>query len=181
MPLNCPSPSSPPPCRCAIHRRCYCAVHYRHCRCVAVAPSIAVATVPSITGSIAHCHRAAYHRCYLLILLFVIVNSSPLLPYFLLVIIADLFRLIAVSIDCASIGGDGRVFVCVPPNWGQWHCDCHCCSCRCAPLLFAGGAMTTRQLCQLASFPPYLDAQHSFPTCWEVVFTEVATDMNTKR
>jgi hypothetical protein len=183
--------------------RCHCTIHHRHCHHLAVAPSIAVAVTPSITivatallvrhplpllqcrsllAASPRCRRTLlYHHCCLSILLSVVVNSFPLLPHFLLVIIADLFRLIVVSIDRAYIGGNGSVFVHVPTNWLQWHRCCHCCSCHCAPLLFAGGAITARQHRQLASFRPYLDAQHSSPTFWEVVFTEFATDMNTKR
>ena len=149
------------------------AVHHHHCHHLVVAPSIVVAVTPSITvvatallsrhplslpqcppllAASPHCHCAVYHRCCSLMLSSIIINSFPLLLHFLLVIIANLFRLIVVSIDCAYIGGDGSIFVSVPPNWWQWHRCCHHCSCCCAPLLFAGGAITAHQHCQLASF-----------------------------
>ena len=98
LPLRCPSPLLPLRCHCANHRCHRSAIHCWQHRCIAVAPSITVVAC--------------------LILLSVVVDSSPLLPHFLLVIIANLFRLIVASIDPASIGGDGSVFVCVPPIGG---------------------------------------------------------------
>ena len=104
------------------------AVHHRHRHHLAVAPSIAVAIAPSITvaatalpscrpsllpqcrpllAASPRCRRTVYHRCCSSILSFVVVNSFPLLLHFLLMIIVNLFRLIAVSIDPAYIGGDG--------------------------------------------------------------------------
>ena len=124
-----------------------------------------------------------YHCCRSSMLLSVVINSFPLLLHFLLVIITNVFRLIVLSIDHAYISGNGSVFVHVPPNWRRWHRHCHRCSRprHRSPLLFAGGAITARQHCQLASFRPYLDAQQSSLTCWKVVFTEVETDMITKQ
>ena len=108
-----PSPSLPPPRCCTIHCRCRHAIHHCCCRRVSVAPSITVAAVPSIAGT--HCRRNIYHRCCLTISLSVVIDSSPLLPHFLLVINASLFRLIGGSIYCASIGGDGSVLFVSPP------------------------------------------------------------------
>ena len=83
LPSRRPTPSSPPPCcrvfhphcHCAVHRHCHRAVHQRRCRCVAIAPSVAIAflsrhplPLPSRRPSTLlplrhHCHCAVHRRC----------------------------------------------------------------------------------------------------------------------
>ena len=152
--------------RCTFHcHRCSNIHCWHHCR-ITITPSITiVAVAPLLTLSLSS----------------VVIDSPPLMVHFLLVIIADLFKLIVVSINCTSIGGDGSIVVHVLPNWRWWQRCCHRCCCRGAPLLVAGGAITARQHCRLTSFWPYSDAQHSSSTHLEVAVTEVATDKNTKQ
>jgi hypothetical protein len=72
----------------------------------------------------------------------IVVDSSPLLPHLILTIIANFFMLIVVSyLLLASIGDDGSFSFCFPPNRRQWHHHCHHCRSCCAPLLFQNASL----------------------------------------